>query len=55
MKATKYLKLDQEAIRRDFPDVFKRYEGTHMVTAIAGTDVDLAKLRPNESVLLGRW
>lgn len=53
MKESKYIKLDQEAIRRDYPEVFKKYEGTHMVSARLGVRVDLTKLKPNESVVYG--
>lgn len=48
-----YIKLDQEKIRRDFPEVFKKYEGTHMVTARLGTRIDLTKLDKNQSVVYG--
>lgn len=50
MKTSKYIQLDQEAIKKDFPDVFKKYEGTHMITAVPGTRVDLTKLNDNESI-----
>lgn len=53
MKETKYIKLDQEAIKRDFPEVFKKYEGTHTVVAVAGTKVDLRKLNDKESIVYG--
>ena len=49
----KYLRLDQEAIRRDYPEVFKKYEGTCMVTARLGTRPDLRKLKDNEAVIYG--
>lgn len=50
---SKYIKLDQEQIRKDFYEVFKKYEGTHMVSARLGTKVDLRKLKPNESICYG--
>jgi hypothetical protein len=50
---SKYLKLDQEQIRKDFPEVFKKYEGEHMVTAVLGTRPNLQKLAKNESVCWG--
>lgn len=53
MKTSKYVSLDQEAIRRDFLEVFKKYEGTHMITAVPGTRVDLTKLKNNESICYG--
>jgi hypothetical protein len=53
MNTSKYVKLDQEAIRRDYADVFKKYEGTHMITAVPGVKVDLRKLNANESICYG--
>lgn len=53
MKPSKYIQLDQEAIRRDFPETFKKYEGTHTVTAVPGVRIDLTKLKNNESVCYG--
>lgn len=53
MKPSKYIELNQEKIRKDFPQVFAKYEGTHMVTARLGTKVDLTKLKDNESICFG--
>lgn len=48
-----YIKIDQEAIKRDYPDFYKKWEGTHMVTPVLGTRPDLRKLKDNESVCWG--
>lgn len=53
MKTSKYLKLDQESIKADYPEIFKKYEGTHMITAVHGVKIDLRKLQLNESVVYG--
>jgi hypothetical protein len=53
MKTSKYIKLDHEAIRRDYPEVYARYEGEHMITAVLGTKPDLRKLNENECVIWG--
>lgn len=53
MTQSKYIRLDQEAIRRDFPDVYKKWEGIAMITAVPGVKVDLRKLADNESVIYG--
>lgn len=50
---SKYINLDQQKIRRDFPEVFQKYESTHMVTAKLGTRVDLTKLDKNQSIVYG--
>lgn len=50
---SKYISLDQEKIKKDFPQVYAKYEGTHMVTARLGTRVDLTKLNSNESIVYG--
>lgn len=49
----KYLKLDEEAIKLDYLDVYKKHESTHMVTPVLGTKVDLRKLKEKESVIYG--
>lgn len=49
----KYIKLDHEAIRRDFPEVYEKYEGQFMITAVLGTRPDLQKLKDNECVVYG--
>ena len=49
----KYIELNQEKIKQDFPEVFKKYKGTHMITARLGTRVDLTKLAANESIVYG--
>lgn len=50
---SKYISLDQDAIKRDFPEVYKKYEGIATVTAVQGVKVDLRKLTHNESVIYG--
>lgn len=40
-------------IKRDYPEVFKKYAGTHVIIAVHGVRVDLTKLKPNESVCYG--
>lgn len=53
MKTSKYIKLDHEEIKKDFREVFKKYEATHTVLARLGIKVDLRKLKPNESICYG--
>lgn len=53
MKTSKYVKLDQEAISRDYADFYNKHEGTHMITAVLGIRPDLRKLKDNESVVYG--
>jgi hypothetical protein len=48
-----YVKIDEEQVRIDYPEVFERYEDTHIVTPRKGVRVDLRKLKPNESVVWG--
>lgn len=50
---SKYINLDQQKIRRDFPEVFQKYESTHMIKARLGTKIDLTKLKDNESICYG--
>lgn len=53
MRRSKYIKLDQNKIREDFPHVYERWELTHKIEAVLGVEVDLRKLAENESVLYG--
>lgn len=51
--STKYLRLDLEAIRRDFPQVWAMWGDTREITPRPGTKIDLRKLGPGESVIYG--
>lgn len=53
MKKSKYVKLDNEAIARDYASFYKKHESTHMITPVLGTSPDLRELKPNESVCWG--
>jgi hypothetical protein len=50
---SKYVKFDQEQIKKDFPEVFEKYKGIAKVEAIQGVKVDLRRLHPDESVIYG--
>jgi hypothetical protein len=50
---SKYIKLDLEAIRRDFPEVWAKWDKTHEITPRRGTSIILEGLKPGESVIYG--
>jgi hypothetical protein len=50
---SKYIKLDEEAIRRDYRGFYLEKEKEYHITPVLGTDVDLRTLLPHESVCYG--
>jgi hypothetical protein len=52
MKTT-YLKLDLEAIRRDFPEVWANFENEFEITPTIGNTVSRNDLKPGQYVIAG--